>query len=69
MVAIPLEGALLRPVGIIHRRRKKFNRAAQCFLELLWRSRRRSSPRSAGGELTAGLGSLRRLLTKVVYSC
>lgn len=35
MVAIPLEGALLRPVGIIHRRRKKFNRAAQCFLELL----------------------------------
>ena len=34
-MAIPLEGALRRPVGIIHRRRKKFNRAAQCFLELL----------------------------------
>ena len=35
LVAIPLAGALRRPVGIIHRRRKKFHRAAQCFLELL----------------------------------
>lgn len=35
LVAIPIDGALLRPVGIIHRRRKKFHRAAQCFLELL----------------------------------
>jgi DNA-binding transcriptional LysR family regulator len=36
LVAIPLEGcALERPLGIIHRRRKKFNRATQVFLELL----------------------------------
>jgi len=26
---------LVRPVGIVHRRRKKFNRAAQAFVELL----------------------------------
>ena len=26
---------LVRPVGIVHRKRKKFNRAAQAFLELL----------------------------------
>ena len=26
---------LVRPVGIVHRKRKKFNRAAQSFLELL----------------------------------
>jgi hypothetical protein len=25
----------VRPVGIVHRKRKKFNRAAQSFLELL----------------------------------
>lgn len=35
LVAIPLEAVLLRPIGIIHRRRKRFHRAAQCFLELL----------------------------------
>ena len=36
LVAIPLKGCtLVRPLGIIHRRRKKFNRAMQCFLELL----------------------------------
>jgi DNA-binding transcriptional LysR family regulator len=36
LAAIPLEGcSLVRPLGIIHRRRKKFNRAMQCFLELL----------------------------------
>lgn len=28
---------LVRPVGIVHRKRKKFNRAAQAFLELLTR--------------------------------
>ncbi len=33
--AIPLEGDLVRPLGIIHRRRKKFHRAAAAFLELL----------------------------------
>ncbi len=37
LTAVPLEAELLRPVGIIHRRRKKFNRAAQRFLELLAR--------------------------------
>jgi DNA-binding transcriptional LysR family regulator len=36
IAAIPLEGApLYRPVGIIHRRRKKFTRIEQGFLELL----------------------------------
>jgi DNA-binding transcriptional LysR family regulator len=36
LVSIPLHAPeLVRPVGIVHRRRKKFNRAAQSFLELL----------------------------------
>ncbi len=35
LVAIPIEDELLRPIGIIHRRRKKLHRAAQCFLDLL----------------------------------
>ena len=36
LVAIPIEGCtLVRPLGIIHRRRKKFNLATQVFLELL----------------------------------
>jgi DNA-binding transcriptional LysR family regulator len=35
LVAIPAVARLIRPVGIIHRRRKRFHRAAQCFLELL----------------------------------
>lgn len=35
LVAIPIDAPLVRPVGIIHRRRKKFHRAAQYFLELL----------------------------------
>jgi DNA-binding transcriptional LysR family regulator len=36
LVAIPIEGcALVRPLGIIHRRKKTFNVAAQVFLELL----------------------------------
>jgi DNA-binding transcriptional LysR family regulator len=36
LVAIPLEGCtLVRPLGIIHRHRKTFNRATQEFLELL----------------------------------
>lgn len=38
LVAIPLEGcALVHPLGVIHRRRKKFNRATQAFLEVLWK--------------------------------
>lgn len=36
LVAIPIETpGLVRPLGIIHRRRKKFNRAVQSFLQLL----------------------------------
>jgi DNA-binding transcriptional LysR family regulator len=36
LVAIPIKGCtLVRPLGIIHLRRKKFNRAAQTFLSLL----------------------------------
>jgi DNA-binding transcriptional LysR family regulator len=36
LVSIPLAApGLVRPVGIIHRKRKKLNRAAQSFLELL----------------------------------
>lgn len=33
--AIPLEKPLSRPLGIIHRRRRTFTRAAQAFLDLL----------------------------------
>jgi DNA-binding transcriptional LysR family regulator len=32
---IPLQGNLVRPLGILHRKRKKFHRAAKAFLELL----------------------------------
>ena len=36
LVAVKLEAPeLVRPVGIVHRKRKKFNRATQAFLELL----------------------------------
>ncbi len=36
LVSIPLQApGLVRPVGIVHRKRKKLNRAAQSFLELL----------------------------------
>jgi DNA-binding transcriptional LysR family regulator len=36
LVAIRIEGAeLFRPLGIIHRKKKRFNRVAQSFLELL----------------------------------
>ncbi len=36
LVAVPLrEPGLMRPVGIVHRRRKKLNRAAQLFMGLL----------------------------------
>ena len=36
LVAVNLEApGLVRPVGIVHRRRKKFNRAVEAFLELL----------------------------------
>jgi DNA-binding transcriptional LysR family regulator len=38
LVAVNLHAPkLVRPVGIVHRKRKKFNRAAQAFLELLVR--------------------------------
>jgi DNA-binding transcriptional LysR family regulator len=36
LAAVPLHAPdLARPVGIVHRRRKKFNRAAEAFLEML----------------------------------
>jgi DNA-binding transcriptional LysR family regulator len=35
LMAIAIREELVRPVGIIHRRRKKFHRAAQCFLDML----------------------------------
>jgi DNA-binding transcriptional LysR family regulator len=35
LLALPLDGDLVRPLGIIHRRRKTFHRAAAMFLELL----------------------------------
>ncbi len=35
LLALPLEGDLVRPLGIIHRRRKNFHRAAAMFLDLL----------------------------------
>src|SRR4029079_5396578 len=36
LVAVKLDApGLVRPIGIVHRRRKKFNRAAQAFLDLL----------------------------------
>jgi DNA-binding transcriptional LysR family regulator len=36
LVTIPIEGCtLVRPLGIIHRRKKTFNQATQAFLELL----------------------------------
>jgi DNA-binding transcriptional LysR family regulator len=36
IVSIPLEApGLVRPLGIVHRKRKKFNRAAESFLKLL----------------------------------
>ncbi len=36
LVAIPLEAPeLVRPVGVVHRRRRKLGRAAEAFLELL----------------------------------
>jgi DNA-binding transcriptional LysR family regulator len=36
LVSVPLDApGMVRPVGIVHRRRKKLNRAAQSFLELL----------------------------------
>ncbi len=35
LVGIPMEAELVRPLGIIHRRRKKFHKVAELFLELL----------------------------------
>jgi DNA-binding transcriptional LysR family regulator len=35
LVGIPMEAGLVRPLGIIHRRRKKFHKAAELFLKLL----------------------------------
>jgi DNA-binding transcriptional LysR family regulator len=54
LVALPLEGCtLVHPLGVIHRRRKKFNRATQAFLEVLWKD--------AASEPEARLGSPARV--------
>lgn len=49
MIPIPFSGpGLFRPLGIIHRRRKRFHRAAQAFLELL-----REAPLESGEPVPA----------------
>ena len=54
LVAIPLKGCtLVRPLGIIHRRRKKFNQATQTFLDLLRQE-------AASESMAIGTRSLRR---------
>jgi DNA-binding transcriptional LysR family regulator len=35
LAAIPLDAALVRPLGILHRRKRKLQRAAELFLSLL----------------------------------
>jgi DNA-binding transcriptional LysR family regulator len=35
LVGIPIASRLVRPVGIVHRRRRKLHRVAQAFVELL----------------------------------
>jgi DNA-binding transcriptional LysR family regulator len=48
LVAIPIEGcALVRPLGIIHRRRKTFNLATRVFLELLLQEAASEHPSAA----------------------
>jgi len=52
LVAIPIKGcALVRPLGIIHRRRTTFNLATQVFLELLREEAAAELP--AAGKLSA----------------
>jgi hypothetical protein len=47
MVAVKLHAPeLVRPVGAVHRSRKRLNRAAQAFVELLWSSRGRKRKRN-----------------------
>ncbi len=65
LVAIPIDGcSLVRPLGIIHLKRKRFNRAMQAFLDLLMREAASESaarpdweplvPRYAEGEEGSG---------------
>jgi len=54
LVAIRLAADLIRPVGIVHRRRKKFHRAAKAFLELL---REPPSSGTAAPDATALVGA------------
>lgn len=49
--AIPLKKPLYRPLGIIHRRRRTFSRAAQVFLDLL----RAPAPEEPAGQLAEAL--------------
>ena len=61
LVTIPIEGCtLVRPLGIIHRRRKTFNQATQVFLELLQQEaaleRPEPDPRAAGAAMSGREG-------------
>ena len=51
IAAVPISPGLVRPVGIIHRKRKKFNRATQAFLGLLQGDRPHVSPATDGGNV------------------
>jgi DNA-binding transcriptional LysR family regulator len=54
LVAIPIAGVdLRRPIGIIHRRKKRFLRVAQAFLDLLLETA--TSDGEAGGDASAVL--------------
>ena len=57
LVAVPLEQPIYRPVGIIHLRRKQFNRATRAFLTLLVEDKHNGSDLENSGnvysELTA----------------
>ncbi|MCS7024855.1 MAG: LysR family transcriptional regulator [Bryobacteraceae bacterium] len=47
LVAVPLrEPGLVRPLGIIHLKRKSFNRATDCFLQLLQESHGQAIPKA-----------------------
>jgi len=44
LVAIPISPGLYRPLGIIHRKKKRFHRAAQSFLEMLQEAPENNQP-------------------------
>jgi len=59
MVAVKLHApGLVRPVGVVHRRRKKLNRAAQAFVELLVEQPAVKEERQAGAGGSLGCRAL-----------